>query len=74
LHRLKTDYLDLWHVHEVAYANDPERHFMKGGVIEALAYAMSLPVAAGRGGSSMAFRRPTNRRRKRRPRRSLLSQ
>jgi hypothetical protein len=23
-------------VHEVAYAGDPERHFMKGGVIEAL--------------------------------------
>jgi aryl-alcohol dehydrogenase-like predicted oxidoreductase len=36
LRRLKTDYLDLWQVHEVAYANDPERHFMKGGVIEAL--------------------------------------
>jgi aryl-alcohol dehydrogenase-like predicted oxidoreductase len=36
LKRLKTDYLDLWQVHEVAYYNDPERHFMKGGVIEAL--------------------------------------
>jgi aryl-alcohol dehydrogenase-like predicted oxidoreductase len=36
LRRLKTDYLDLWQVHEVAYQNDPERHFMKGGVIEAL--------------------------------------
>ncbi len=36
LRRLKTDHLDLWQVHEVAYANDPERHFMKGGVIEAL--------------------------------------
>jgi predicted aldo/keto reductase-like oxidoreductase len=36
LRRLKTDYLDLWQVHEVAYAGDPERHFMKGGVIEAL--------------------------------------
>lgn len=36
LRRLKTDYLDLWQVHEVAYYNDPERHFMKGGVIEAL--------------------------------------
>ena len=36
LRRLKTDYLDLWQVHEVAYTGDPERHFMKGGVIEAL--------------------------------------
>ena len=36
LRRLKTDFLDLWQVHEVAYAGDPERHFMKGGVIEAL--------------------------------------
>jgi len=36
LRRLKTDYLDLWQVHEVVYAGDPERHFMKGGVIEAL--------------------------------------
>jgi len=36
LRRLKTDHLDLWQVHEVAYANDPERHFAPGGVIEAL--------------------------------------
>lgn len=36
LRRLKTDHLDLWQVHEVAYAGDPDRHFMKGGVIEAL--------------------------------------
>lgn len=36
LRRLKTDYLDLWQVHEVAYAGEPDRHFMKGGVIEAL--------------------------------------
>jgi uncharacterized protein len=36
LRRLKTDHLDLWQVHEVAYYNDPERHFMEGGVIEAL--------------------------------------
>ena len=36
LRRLKTDYLDLWQVHELAYANDPERHFAPGGVIEAL--------------------------------------
>jgi predicted aldo/keto reductase-like oxidoreductase len=36
LRRLKTDYLDLWQVHEVVYPGDPDRHFMKGGVIEAL--------------------------------------
>jgi predicted aldo/keto reductase-like oxidoreductase len=36
LRRLKTDYLDLWQVHEVAYWGEPERHFAKGGVIEAL--------------------------------------
>ncbi len=34
--RLKTDYLDLWQVHECVYYNDPERHFARGGVIEAL--------------------------------------
>jgi predicted aldo/keto reductase-like oxidoreductase len=36
LRRLKTDHLDLWQVHEVVYENDPERHFARGGVIEAL--------------------------------------
>jgi predicted aldo/keto reductase-like oxidoreductase len=36
LKRLRTDYLDLWQIHECVYYNDPERHFMKGGVIEAL--------------------------------------
>lgn len=36
LKRLQTDHLDLWQVHEVVYYNDPERHFAKGGVIEAL--------------------------------------
>ena len=36
LRRLKTDYLDLWQIHECAYYNDPERHFAKGGVVEAL--------------------------------------
>jgi len=36
LRRLKTDYLDLWQVHECVYDNDPELHFAKGGVIEAL--------------------------------------
>jgi aryl-alcohol dehydrogenase-like predicted oxidoreductase len=41
LRRLKTDYLDLWQVHECAYDNDPERHFARGGVIEALEQAKS---------------------------------
>ena len=36
LKRLRTDHLDLWQVHECVYDNDPERHFAKGGVIEAL--------------------------------------
>ena len=39
LRRLKTDYLDLWQIHEVVYENDPERHFAAGGVIEALEQA-----------------------------------
>jgi uncharacterized protein len=39
LRRLKTDYLDLWQVHECVYDNDPERHFAPGGVIEALEQA-----------------------------------
>jgi len=36
LERLRTDYLDLWQVHEVVYDNDPERHAAPGGVLEAL--------------------------------------
>jgi predicted aldo/keto reductase-like oxidoreductase len=36
LKRLRTDHLDLWQVHEVIYENDPDLHFAKGGVIEAL--------------------------------------
>jgi aryl-alcohol dehydrogenase-like predicted oxidoreductase len=36
LRRLKTDHLDLWQVHELAFYNDPDRHFARGGVIEAL--------------------------------------
>jgi len=39
LRRLKTDYLDLWQIHEVVYQNDPELHFAQGGVIEALEQA-----------------------------------
>ncbi len=41
LKRLKTDYLDLWQVHEVVYENDPDLHFADGGVIEALEQAKS---------------------------------
>lgn len=36
LRRLKTDYLDLWQIHEVIYEDDPDRHFMPGGAAEAL--------------------------------------
>jgi uncharacterized protein len=36
LKRLRTDHLDLWQIHECVYDNDPERHFAKGGVVEAL--------------------------------------
>ncbi len=36
LRRLRTDHLDLWQIHEVVYENDPDRHFAKGGVVEAL--------------------------------------
>ena len=36
LRRLRTDHLDLWQVHECVYFNDPNRHFARGGVIEAL--------------------------------------
>jgi predicted aldo/keto reductase-like oxidoreductase len=36
LRRLRTDYLDLWQVHEVIYYNDPELAYSKGGVLEAL--------------------------------------
>ncbi|MGB7921752.1 MAG: aldo/keto reductase [Pyrinomonadaceae bacterium] len=39
LRRLRTDHLDLWQVHEVVHDNDPDLHFMKGGVIEALEQA-----------------------------------
>jgi predicted aldo/keto reductase-like oxidoreductase len=36
LRRLRTDYLDLWQIHEVVYEDDPDRHFMDGGSAEAL--------------------------------------
>ena len=36
LKRLQTDHLDLWQIHEVIYENEPDLHFVKGGVIEAL--------------------------------------
>lgn len=39
LRRLQTDYLDLWQIHECVYEDDPERHFSKGGVVEALELA-----------------------------------
>ena len=39
LRRLQTDYLDLWQIHECVYHNDPERHFARGGVVEALEQA-----------------------------------
>ena len=42
LRRLRTDVLDLWQVHECVYDNDPERHFARGGVIEALDEARRL--------------------------------
>jgi predicted aldo/keto reductase-like oxidoreductase len=36
LRRLRTDHLDLWQIHECVYYNDPQRHFGRGGVVEAL--------------------------------------
>jgi uncharacterized protein len=36
LKRLKTDFLDLWQIHECVYYNDPERHFGRDGAVEAL--------------------------------------
>jgi len=36
LRRLRTDYLDLWQIHGIAFDNDPELAVAKGGVIEAL--------------------------------------
>ena len=36
LRRLRTDYLDLWQIHEVVFDDEPDRHFAKGGTVEAL--------------------------------------
>lgn len=36
LRRLKTEYLDLWQIHEVVYEDDPDRHFVPGGAADAL--------------------------------------
>ncbi len=36
LRRLRTDHLDLWQIHEVAFDDEPAKHFAKGGVVEAL--------------------------------------
>jgi aryl-alcohol dehydrogenase-like predicted oxidoreductase len=36
LRRLRTDYLDLWQIHEVIYEDDPDHHFAPGGAVEAL--------------------------------------
>lgn len=36
LRRLRTDHLDLWQIHGVAFDNDPELAYAKGGVLEAL--------------------------------------
>lgn len=36
LRRLRTDYLDLWQIHEVIYPDEPDQHFGPDGTIEAL--------------------------------------
>lgn len=36
LRRFKTDYIDVWQIHEVIYWNEPESIFATGGVIEAI--------------------------------------
>jgi aryl-alcohol dehydrogenase-like predicted oxidoreductase len=36
LRRLRTDYLDLWQLHEVIFADEPAQYFAKGGAVEAL--------------------------------------
>jgi predicted aldo/keto reductase-like oxidoreductase len=39
LRRLQTDHLDLWQIHGVAFDDDPELAYRKGGVLEALEQA-----------------------------------
>jgi uncharacterized protein len=39
LRRLRTDYLDVWQIHEVVYENDPDLIFAPNGAAEALALA-----------------------------------
>jgi uncharacterized protein len=39
LRRLKTDYLDVWQIHEVIYENDPDLIFRPNGAAEALVQA-----------------------------------
>ena len=39
LKRLRTDHLDLWQIHEVIYDTDPDLHFARNGVVEALTEA-----------------------------------
>jgi len=39
LRRLQTDHLDLWQIHGVGFANDPELFIRKGGAAEALTKA-----------------------------------
>ena len=39
LRRLRTDYLDLWQIHEVSFDDEPGKYFARGGAIEALAKA-----------------------------------
>ena len=39
LRRLKTDFLDLWQIHECVYHNDPEQHFARDGAVDALEQA-----------------------------------
>jgi aryl-alcohol dehydrogenase-like predicted oxidoreductase len=36
LRRLQTDHLDLWQIHEVTFADDPERIYATGGAAEAM--------------------------------------
>jgi aryl-alcohol dehydrogenase-like predicted oxidoreductase len=36
LKRLRTDYLDLWQIHEVVFDDEPDKHFAPGGAVEAL--------------------------------------